>query len=175
MSLNYGIIDTIKLFYPTLKNSMFVSIIIGIIILNVIYIYNSRFIRYVSLVLSSLCICGILYYYIGDIITFNFRNPINNIYFYFFNSIIYLIISTIIFFKDKYKNINYICYCISIINISYSIFMTCYLNNSTLMVIANIFPMVKFGNILYIFYYILLIWFAGREIYGKRKNRYSVH
>ena len=112
MSLNYGIIDTIKLFYPILKNSMFVSILIGIIILTVIYMYNNRFIKYISLVLSSLCICGILYYYIGDIISFDFKNPINNIYFYFFNSIICLIISTIIFFKGTNLNssiVNKVC------------------------------------------------------------------
>lgn len=170
MSLNYGIIDTIKLIYPILTNHMFISVLIGIIILTVIYIYNSRIIKYISLFLSLLGIGFILHYYLNDIIKFNFNNPINNIYFYFYNSIIFLIISTVVFFKNKYRDINYVCYCISVINISYSIYMTSYLHNNTLIVIGNIFPMIKFGNILYMFYYIFIIYIIGRQILCHKKK-----
>jgi len=59
--------------------------------------------------------------------------------------------------NNKYKKTNYIIYGISLINLLFAIFMTHYLNNQTLIVIGNIFPMIKFGNIIYILYYIFLI------------------
>ena len=60
---------------------------------------------------------------------------------------------TIISFKTKYKKTNYIIYGLSLINLLFSLFMTHYLNNVTLIVIGNIYPMIKFGNIIYIVYY----------------------
>ena len=170
MSLNYGIIDTIKLFYPIIKSSMFIAIILGVVILSIIYLLNNKAMKYISLVLCILGVGLIIYYYFGDIISFKFKNPLNNIYFYFFNSIICLIISTIMFFKNKYKTINYIFYCLIIINLSYSLFMTHYLYNYTLVVIGNIFPMIKFGNIIYICYYLFLIYLIGREKIWNKKG-----
>lgn len=164
MSLNYSIMDTIKLIGPVIKNSMFIAILLSVIILSIIYIYNNKVMKYISLVLSIFGITTILYYYFDGIISLNFKNPINNIYFYFFNSIIYLIISVIVFFKGKYKTIDYIFYCLAIINLSYSIFMTHYLYNYTMIVIGNIFPMIKFGNILYICYYLILSYYMIKRV-----------
>ena len=70
--------------------------------------------------------------------------------------IIYLIIMSLISFNTKYKKINYIIYGLSLIFILFSLFMTHYLSNNTLIVIGNIYPMIKFGNIIYISYYLLL-------------------
>lgn len=159
MSLNYNIIDTFKLLKDVFKYDVFYSIIISSILFIIILILNKdkKVINYIILVLNILLIILISYYYIKSIFTFKFSNPINNIYFYFFNSIIYLIIMTIVNFKTKYKNINYIFYGLLLINLLFSLFMTHYLNNIEFIVIGNIFPMIKFGNIIYMIYYIFIV------------------
>ena len=170
MSLNYNIIDTLKLLKDAFKYNIFYSIIISSILLVILLILNKekKITNYISIGINVILISIICYFYIEDIFTFNFNNPINNIYFYFFNTIIYLIIISIVNFKTKYKKINYIFYGISLINILYSLFMTHYLGNIPLIVIGNIFPMIKFGNIIYIIYYILLIIDLWRVLWKKR-------
>ena len=78
-------------------------------------------------------------------------------YFYYFNSIIYLIIMVVVNFKTKYKKTNYLFYGLVLINLLFSLFMTYYLSNVEIIVIGNIFPMIKFGNIIYISYYIFIL------------------
>ena len=106
MSLNYNIFETIKLFNLAFKNNMFIAIILSVIILNIIFIYNKKITRNIILVINLILIFGILYYYVKDIVSFKFNSPINNIYFYFLNSIVFLIINILISFKTKYKKIN---------------------------------------------------------------------
>ena len=170
MSLNYNIIDTLKLLKNVFKYNIFYSIIISSILLVILLILNKekKITNYIVLCINIIFIGLICYFYIKDIFKFNFNNPINDIYFYFFNSIIYLIIMTIVNFKTKYKKIHYIFYGISLINILYSLFMTYYLSNISLIVIGNIFPMIKFGNIIYFVYYILMIIIFGRFIWKKK-------
>ena len=170
MSLDYNIIDTLKLLKYIFKYNIFYSIIISSILLVIILILNKnkKINNYIVLGINIILIGLICYYYIDDIFTLKFNNPINNIYFYFFNSIIYLIIMFIINLKTKYKKINYIFYQIILINILFSLFMTNYLNNVTLIVIGNIFPMIKFGNIIYFIYYILLLINLGRHLWKKK-------
>ena len=158
MSLNYNIIETFKLLLKSFKYDIFIALIIGMIILVILFILNknNKKINYLIYSINLILIVIISIYYIKDIISFKFSNPINNIYFYFFNSIIYLIIMSIVL-NNKYKKINYIIYGLSLINLLFALFMTHYLNNQTLIVIGNIFPMIKFGNIIYIIYYIFLI------------------
>lgn len=159
MSLNYNIIETIKLLNLSIKSSMFMSIIMSSILLTIVFIINSdkTFIKYVVLIINTLLVVLILYYYLKDILTFKFANPINNIYFYFFNSIIYLILNSFLIFKTKYKKTNYVFYTLILFNLTYSLYMTHILYNQSIIVIGNIFPMIKFGNIIYIVYYILVI------------------
>lgn len=170
MSLNYNIIETIKQLKLCFKYNMFYSIIISSILLIIILIINKdkKITKYILVGLNVLLIVLINYYYINLIFTFKFNNPINNMYFYFFNSIIYLILMSIINFKTKYKITNYVFYGISLINILFSLFMTYYLNNVSIIVIGNIFPMIKFGNIIYFVYYGLLIINFGRFIWRKK-------
>ena len=158
MSLNYNIVETFKLLKNAFKYNIFYSIILSSILLVIILIINKdkKIINYIILSLNILLIIFISYYYISSILTFKFNNPINNIYFYFFNSIIYLIVMSILSFKAKYKQFNYIFYGLVLINLVYSLFMTHYLNNIDLIVIGNIFPMIKFGNIIYFTYYIFI-------------------
>lgn len=158
MNLNYNFIDTLKLLLNSLKYEAMIAIIISMIIFVILLIMHkeNKKTNYVISTINLILIIIISIYYMKDIIKFNFSNPINNIYFYFFNSIIYLMIMSLISYKTKYKKINYIIYGFSLINILFSLFMTHYLDNVTLIVIGNIYPMIKFGNIIYIIYYILL-------------------
>lgn len=159
MSLNYNIIETLKLLKNAFKYDIFYSIIISSILLVIILIFNKdkKITKYIVIGINIILILLIGYYYIDKVFSFEFSNPINNIYFYFFNSIIYLIIMSIVNFKTKYKKTNYIFYGIVLINVLYSLFMTHYLYDVSLVVIGNIFPMIKFGNIIYFIYYILLL------------------
>ena len=159
MSLNNNFVDTLKLLFDSFRYEIMISLIIGISIFIALLIINekNKKINYIICIINILVIIIISLYYMKGIISFKFSNPINNIYFYFLNSIIYLITMCIINFKIKYKKINFIIYGISLINILFSLFMTHYLNNQTLIVIGNIYPMIKFGNIIYISYYIIII------------------
>ncbi len=170
MSLNYNIIETLKLLKDAFKYNIFYSIIISSILSVILLILNKekKITNYLVMSVNIMLVSIICYFYIKDIFRFNFNNPINNIYFYFFNSIIFLIIMTIINFKMKYKKANYIFYGVSLINILYSLFMTHYLGNFPLIIIGNIFPMIKFGNIIYFVYYILLIIDLGRDLWKKK-------
>ena len=178
MSLNYNLIDTLKLLLNALKYEVMIAIIISMLILVILLILNkdNKKTNYIVSIINFILIIIISIFYIKDIFKFNFNNSINNIYFYFFNSIIYLIVMSIINFKIKYKKTNYIIYGMSLINILFSLFMTYYLNNNTLIVIGNIYPMVKFGNIIYIGYYIFLsIMFIKSKVEKKKKMCSNVY
>lgn len=171
MSLNYNFIETLKLLLDSLKYGVMIAIIISMIIFVILLIIHkeNKKTNYIVSIINSLLIIIISIYYIKDIIKFNFSNPINNIYFYFFNTIIYLTIMGIVSFKIKYKKTNYIIYGLSLTFILFSLFMTHYLSNTTLIVIGNIYPMIKFGNIIYIVYYIFLLLCLGRKLWNKKK------
>jgi len=170
MSLNYNIIETFKLFKNAFKYDMFWAIILSVILFIIILILNEnkKIIKYIILGINILLIVLISYYYIKSILTFKFKNPINNMHFYFFNSIVYLIVMSLINFKSKYKKINYIIYGLVLINLLYSLFMTHYLSGIELVVIGNIFPMIKFGNIIYLIYYIFIFICLGVYIWKKK-------
>lgn len=173
MSLNYSFIETLKLLLTSFEYEIMLAIIASMIIYIALLITNknNKKIKYIVSIINFILIIIISIYYIKDIIKFNFTNPFNNIYFYFFNSIIYLIVNSINSIKTKYKNINYIIYGISLMFLLFSLFMTHYLNNVTIVVIGNIYPMIKFGNIIYIVYYILIcINFVNLQIHKKYKN-----
>lgn len=170
MSLDYNIIETLKLLSNSFKYNIFYSIIISSILLVLVLIINKdkKTFDYIVLCINLVLAIFICYFYINSILTFDFKNPINNMYFYFFNSIVYLTIMTIFNFKNKYKNLNYIFYGLILINLLYSLFMTHYLNDVELIVIGNIFPMIKFGNLIYLIYYIFIIMSIGRKLWKKK-------
>ena len=156
MSLNYGFIETLKLLGNAFHYNIFISIIISFIILTIILYINKdkKIMKYIISIINIILVLLVCYFYLKDILSFKFNNPINNMYFYFLNTIIYLIVLIV---KRKYSILDFIFYGISLINILFSIFMTNYLNNINLVVIGNIFPMIKFGNIIYILYYLILL------------------
>ncbi len=159
MSLNYNFIETIKLFIICFKQPIFLALIVSMFIMLLLIIYNkdSKKIKYITLIINSLLSILLLFFYLKNIISFRFNNPINNLYFYIFNSIIYMLLFSYISFKKNIKIIDYIFYSIFLIGILFSLYMTYYFNNSNILVIGNIFPIIKFGNILYIIYYIVLL------------------
>lgn len=158
MSLNYSFIDTFKLFLNSFKYPIFYALIISISILMIL-IYknrNKKIIKYIITAVNVLIIICVNYYYFSNLISFEFSNPINNIYFYFFNTFIYLVLFSISMYFLKIKKIYFIIYGLSLVNILYSLFMTHYVKNIVIITIGNIFPMIKFGNIIYIVFYVLL-------------------
>ena len=169
MSLDYNVIETFKLLGSAFKYPIFYSIIIVSILLVIILIINKekKITKYIVCGINLVLIVLICYFYLNQIFSFKFTSPINNLYFYFFNSFIYLILMSIINFKTKYIKINYMIYVLALINLLYSLFMTHYLNNINLIVIGNIYPMIKIGNIIYFIYYILLIIILARCLWKK--------
>lgn len=159
MSLNYNLLETIKLSKLFFKYDIFNALVIISFIFFLVLVLNNnnKYLKYTYYIVNILLIIFIIIYYDNNIIKFNFSNPINNIYMYFFNSLIYLIIQLLTFNKIKYRKISYVFYFIFFIGISFSLFMTYYLSGSDIIVIGNIYPIIKFGNILYIFYFVLFI------------------
>lgn len=129
------------------------------IILFVLMIINKRISKYIIVIINFIIITVIIYYYHNHLIsidTFKFIN--HNIYFYFLNSIVYLILFSVLLFKyNKQRLIYNIIYCITLCLLSFALFMTHYLHNNTLIVIGNIYPMVVIGNYLYFFCYFSFI------------------
>jgi len=158
MSLNYGFFETLRLFLQAMQYNIFRAIIASVIIFVAIIIkYNKEKIYKIIITLINVLIVILInYYYFKSIIKFNFNNPISNIYFYFFNTLIYLILYTTLLYKLKYKMIYVIIHGVVLINILFSLFMTYYLNNSEIIVIGNIYPMIVIGNITVIIYYVIL-------------------
>ena len=130
MSFNYNIIDAFKLLSISFKYNIFIAIIISSIIFTIILIINKdrKFKNYIISIINVVLISIIICYYFNGIFTFIFN-----------------------------KSINFIFYLVSLINILFSLFMTNYLGNNTLIVMGNIIPMIKFGNIIYIVYYVYVI------------------
>lgn len=158
-NLNYNIEKTILLLFQQLKLSSFISIILSCILLGIILYMNknNKIFKYIFIGINIILIGFILVLYMPNIVKFNYNNPLKNIYVYFLNAIIYLI-TCIILNKKIYQNkLNLMLYILNKIGIVYSIIMTLYLDNITIVVIGNIFPQIYFGNILLIISYIALI------------------
>lgn len=158
-NLNYSIGKTISLLLQQLKISSFITVILTCILLGVILYINraNKIIKYIFIGINIVLLVFVLALYIKNIVKFNYTNPLKNIYVYFLNTIIYLI-TCIILNKKIYQNkLNLVLYILDKIGIAYSIIMTLYLKNITIIVIGNIFPQIFFGNILLIISYVILI------------------
>lgn len=158
MSLSLNLIETFKLLINSFKYAIFDTLLISITILIILAIKNKdkKVLKYIITIINIVLIIIINYYYFKNILSFKFSNPINNIYFYFFNTCLYLILFSLMLLKFKIKNTYLIIYGISLVNILFSLFMTHYLNNIVIITISNIYPMIKFGNIIYFIFYVLL-------------------
>ena len=157
--LNYSIGKTFSLLLEQFRLSSFISICLSCIILGIVlYINkNSKIIKYIFMGINAILLCFILFLYLKGILSFNYSNPLKNIYVYFLNSVVYLIICIILNKKIIRSKLNLIFYVLNNIGIAYSIIMTLYLKNITIIVIGNIFPQIFFGNILILISYIAFI------------------
>lgn len=173
MSLNYDLETTLNLFIDSLKYNVMLSIIFSSIVLCIICILNNKLSKYILFGINIVLLFLIGKYYMNDILTMQFSNPINNIYFYFLMSTIFIFIFTILLIKEYIDNYDYIIYSIFLIFISFSLFMTHYLNNVTIVVIGNIYPMIKFGNVLMLVYSIVLLTKLGYHVIIKTTSKRS--
>ena len=53
MSLNYNILETIKLYDLVFKSNMFWAIILSVIILNIVFVYNKKITKYIILTINN--------------------------------------------------------------------------------------------------------------------------
>lgn len=155
MYLNYSIIETINLLISSiLEHTMMWIIIVCSIIYGIILHINKN--KYLVLIVNLFLIILILYFYhnylFSRLIFIHFNH---NIFFYFFNSIIYLITVSILLIKNnKLYTIHYI---FILILLLYSLFITELVHNIPIITIGNIYPMIVIGNYLYLIYYIFII------------------
>ena len=158
MSTSLSIKDTSLLFFNLLEYNIYrVLIFLGFIFVYIlINKKDNKIIKYIITIINTIVIGFICAYYLDDILTLKFSNLFNNIYVYFLSNIVFLLIFSITMYKLKYKNIYYILYVTILINILFSLFMTLYLKDNTLLVLGNIYPMMKINNIVFVLYYVLL-------------------
>lgn len=175
MYLNYSFIETFKMLIDLVINYTFLkTLIVGTLIFCILVLINNKSskTKYSLFIINFLIIISIINYY--GLSIFNcFDNYLNNIYGYFLNSIIFLIVFNLVYSK-KIINIKLLIpfYYISLVNILFSLFMTYYLKNNVLIVIGNIYPMIKFGNYIYIIFIILIIViFIYKYIRSKKYGR----
>ena len=173
MSINFDFIETWRLLLDSIRYDVLLAIILGSILLCFVCIINEKFGKVLIVIVNIILLFLIGKYYIKDIIEFNFSNPINNIYFYFFNSIIFMIVFTLEAFFDYLEKYDYIFYSLFLIGISFSLFMTNYLHNAHSIVILNIYPMIKFGNILMLLYYVTVLTKLGYHVIIKKTSKRS--
>ena len=173
MSLNYNIIDTLKMFVDCLRYNVMISIIISSIILCILCILNKKVGKYLIIIINIIILFFIGKYYIKEILSFNYSNPINNIYFYLFNSIIFICIFSIETIFNSLDNYDYIFNSTFYIFILFMLFMTNYLNNMTVIVLYNTYPIIKFGNILMLIYYMTVLTKIGYHAIIKTVSKRS--
>lgn len=173
MSINYSLSKAFSLLLDTLKYNAMISIIISSIALFIICIVNNKVGKYLILIINVVILFLIGKYYIADIIKFDFIDPLNNIYFYLFNSIVFILLISIQALLNKLYKYDYIFNSIFLIFIGFSLFMTQYLNNLVYIVIFNIYPMIKFGNMLIIIYYAVFLTKIGYHVIIKKTSKGS--
>ncbi len=173
MSINLNLSRTFSLLLDSLKYNVMISIIVSSIALFIICILNEKVSKYIIITINVLLLFLIGKYYIKDIFSFEFSNPLNNMYFYFFNSVIFMIIFSIEAILNKLDKYDYIFNSLFLIFISFSIFMTHYLVNIPDIVIYNIYPMIKFGNILILVYYLTILTKIGYHVIINKTSKRS--
>lgn len=137
---------------------VYIFIIISAILLLLVLLFNRIWAKYIVLSLDVIISFIIVSKYGANLIRFtNFKYFYHNMYFYFLNSIIFMIINLIIIFKNKLFKTSIITYCISFIFLSFSLFMTYYLYNTHILILGNIYAEYTLGNYIYFVYYIIII------------------
>ena len=171
MSIDLDFLDTWQLFLDSIRYDILLALIISSLLLCFICIINKQVSKYLIIIVNIILLFFIGKYYIRDILTFNFSNPINNIYFYFFNGIVFITIFTLEAIFDYIEKYDYLFYALFLIFMSFSIFMSDYLDSS--LVIYNIYPMIKIGNMIMLLYYIVVLTKVGYHVIIKKTSKRS--
>lgn len=168
-SIDSNIFDTLSQYLHMINNySMFFYIVVSVLIYStIIYGRYDKIKNIIVGIINLLIVIIIINYYglgiINNLDTFINLDFINNIYVYFTLTIISLILLTHIFVErivySIIKRIFMIFYVFILINILFALYMTSYLDNNFLLVLGNIYPMVKLGNILSISLYVMYIYY----------------
>ena len=172
MYLNYSLKKTFSLFINSIIDYRISKIFILCLVLLWVILYvnrNSKISKFLVLFIDIILISMIIYFYNDIFLHKIFINFMHNIYFYFLNSILYLVLRTICLFKNiKYKKLLISFYVLSLLFLQFSLFMTSYLNNIRLVVIGNIYPMIVYGNYLYLLFYVLIIIYILKNVIMKK-------
>lgn len=172
MYLDYSFSKLFSLLLESIINyKIFLMIILSSVVFTVLYLINknNKYFDNIVKVFNIVLIFIIIMFYKDKLFYLSiFNNFTHNMYFYFFNTIIYLCIITFNLSKNVYKKINIIFYSISLIFILFALFMTHYLDNNHLVILGNIYPSIVIGNYIYFIYYVINLIFIFRFL-TKRK------
>ena len=160
MYLNYSIPHLFNLLFRNItRYNIYPFIIVSSIILFVILSTNKdKYSKYIILAIDISISFLIIVNYKYNIVSISaFKYFYHNLYFYFINSIIFMIINLICIFKNKYVKINIIFFSVQLIFMIFSLFMTYYLKNAYLLIIGNIYAEIVIGNYIYFIFYIFII------------------
>lgn len=168
-SIDSNMLDALSQYLHMINNySMFFYIAVSVLIYSTIIYGRYDKIRNIIVgIINMLIVIIIINYYglgiINNLDTFINLDFINNIYIYFTLTIVSLILLTHVFLDrivySIIKRIFMILYVFILINILFALYMTAYLDNNFLLVLGNIYPMVKLGNILSIAFYAFYIYY----------------
>ncbi len=164
---NFDIADCFNLFFKQMKN---ISAYPLLLILTIIYIiilivnFKNKKMHISMYILHGLLILIICIFFgskiINNIDTFFKSDFIKNTYFYLFNMIISIMLSTKVIVSKKINDtIKYIClvpYSLIIFFLLLFIYMSNIVNYNMLYIFGNTYPSVYFGNIISIFLYIII-------------------
>ena len=157
LNLNYNVGRIIKELFNCFDYTIMKYLIIASFLLFIVLCINKRISKYIVWIISLIFVLFILFYYhkyLFSVDIFRFFN--HNIYFYFMNTIIYLI-CICVFYKSNKNIIFNVIYCLNFVFIFFSLFMTHYMHNNSLFVLGNIYPMIVIGNYIYFGFYIYIV------------------
>lgn len=183
-SYNFSVSDAFNLYIKMFTNiSALVLIAAVVIIYCVILLVNIKksSMNYIFIIFNILVLLFLIANYgndtLNNIDSFFDTNILKNIYFYYFNSMIYLCMSTSILkskrIEDSIKSTSIFLYGITLINLLATLYMSYIVHNEALYVIGNTYPMYFFGNItMFLTYGLwLLYWlFVMKKV---RKHRFE--
>ena len=160
MYLNYNVNTLINLLFDIFNYKIFIYIICASLILLLLCILNAnnKLLYFFIIIINFLLVFLIIYYYNTNLFNIKIFNRFNhNMYFYFLNSIVFLILINISIYKNILRKLSILFYILLLPFILFSLFMTYYLKNIHIFILGNIYPCIVFGNLIILIYYVIVI------------------
>jgi len=178
--VDYTLKEAINNYQAAISNySIFYYILVAVIVFGIIILINlnSKTSFYLTFISWIIAIISIFYYrgldmfnHIDTIFNWHFYQ---NIFCYYWNIIIGLLIMHIVLHSSKHaivtKFIIIFMYILTITNFVFSLYITNVVGNSLLLSVGNIASMIIIGNVLLFVIYIYLIVFKIVNINGNKK------